>query len=440
LILLLGFQAEAPFAFAFVPTAIALVVGTVGSCIGLFIARRTDLMPLGGAIVGFSIAAMFYVGMIGVQFSAAKHWDSLSVTISVLLSASFGAAALARGHLSPDIGGRLLSAALLTASIMSTCLVGMSALTLTPDPNIVVQHDTTLPVLFGISLTAVVMLIVSLGIVGTLIDRYVAEIESAKHDLERTSAGLADALKAAEAANEVKARFVANMSHELRTPLNAIIGFSDVLRNETFGPLGQQRYREYASDIRESGKHLLHLVNDILELSKADAGQIRLYEEIVDLNSTIAMCIRQIKQEADGREVQLSTELKAGGAQLRVDKYRLQQILLNLLSNAIKFTLSGGQVRVSTQSHGNGLVISIADTGIGMTAEEIPVALNRFGQIDNRLSRRYEGAGLGLPLSKHLVELHGGILEIESERGAGTKVTVVFPPERVDQTVGLKMA
>ena len=228
--------------------------------------------------------------------------------------------------------------------------------------------------------------------------------------MERTSAGLVAALKAAEAANEVKARFVANMSHELRTPLNAIIGFSDVLRNEIFGPLGQQRYREYASDIRESGKHLLHLVNDILELSKADAGQIRLHEEIIDLNSTIAMCIRQMKQEAEDREVHLATELNARRHRLRVDKYRLQQILLNLLSNAIKFTLSGGQVCVSTRSHADGLVISIADTGIGMTSEEIPVALNRFGQIDNRLSRRYEGAGLGLPLAKHLVELHGGTL------------------------------
>lgn len=203
-----------------------------------------------------------------------------------------------------------------------------------------------------------------------------------------------------------------------------------------FGPLGEQRYREYASDISESGAHLLHLVNDILELSKADAGQIRLYDEIVNLNSTIAICVRQMKQEAQVSEVRLSAELESNLPLLRVDEHRLRQILLNLLSNAIKFTPSGGQVCVSTYSCASGIAIAIADTGIGMTSEEIPVALNRFSQIDNRLSRRYEGAGLGLPLAKHLVELHGGTLDIESERNSGTKVTVIFPEERVEHTRG----
>jgi signal transduction histidine kinase len=443
LILLLGFQSGVPFAFELGPTAVALGVGTVGSFTGLFVARRTDLMPLGGAIVGFAIAAMFYVGMMGIEFSATRNWNALYVTISVILGASFGAAALARGHLSMDFRGRLISSALLSAGIMSTCLVGLSALDMTPDPSIVVRNDTALPVLFGISLTAVVMLIASLGIVGALIDRYVAEIELAKHDLERTSAGLAAALKAAEAANEVKARFLANMSHELRTPLNAIIGFSDVLKNELLGPLGEQRYREYASDIGESGGHLLHLVNDILELSKVDAGQIKLFDQIIDLNNTIAVCVRQMNQEAERRGVLLSAELDSNLSLLRADEHRLRQIVLNLLSNAIKFTPSRGQVCVSTYSCASGLAITIADTGIGMTAEEIPVALTRFGQIDNRLSRRYEGAGLGLPLAKHLAELHGATLDIESERDVGTKVTVMFPVERIhyaQESMGLAVA
>jgi signal transduction histidine kinase len=319
---------------------------------------------------------------------------------------------------------------------MSTCLVGFSALDLAPDPSIAVPDDTILPVLFGISLTAVVMLIASLGVVGALIDRYVAEIETAKHDLERTSAGLTSALKAAETANEVKARFLANMSHELRTPLNAIIGFSDVLRNEMFGPLGEQRYREYASDISESGGHLLHLVNDILELSKADAGQIKLYEEIIDVNGTIAICVRQMMREAEEGKVRLTAESDAKLPVLRADEHRLRQILLNLLSNAIKFTPAGGRVTVSAQARAEGLAIAIADTGIGMTPEEIPVALNRFSQIDNRLSRRYEGAGLGLPLAKHLLELHGGTLKIESKRDAGTTVTIIFPAQRVGHAAG----
>jgi NO-binding membrane sensor protein with MHYT domain len=189
LILLLGFQPGASFAFELTPTVFALAVGIVGSCIGLLLARGTDLMPVGGAIVGFAVTASFYLGMIGIQFSALKSWDSLYVITSIVLGGSCGAAALARGHLSQDIRGRVISSAVLSFGIMGTCLIGLSGLDLTPDSNIVVP-DNSLPVLLGISLTAVVMLIASLGVVGALIDRYIAEIESAR--------------SAADTANEAK--------------------------------------------------------------------------------------------------------------------------------------------------------------------------------------------------------------------------------------------
>ena len=191
-----------------------------------------------------------------------------------------------------------------------------------------------------------------------------------------------------------------------------------------------------ASDISESGGHLLHLVNDILELSKVDAGQLKLCDEIIELDSTIAICVRQMEQEAQSKDVHLFAELDSNLPLLRADEHRLRQILLNLLSNAIKFTPPGGQVCVSAIACAQGLAIAVADTGIGMTSEEIPEALKRFSQIDNGLSRRYEGAGLGLPLAKHLVELHGGTLDIESERNVGTKVTVTFPVDRLDHGHG----
>jgi signal transduction histidine kinase len=431
LILLFGYQPHIPFGFDLVPTVIALVIGTVGSCGGLFVGRRTDLMPLGGAIMGFSIAAMFFVGMSGVQYSALKQWDLLSVAISIVLGASFGAAALARGHLTPDIRGRLLSTVLLSTGIMSTILVGLSAVELTPDSSIPASTGTVIPVLFGISLTAMVMLIVSLGLVGTLADGYVGEIESNRDALRVNAAELTAALKTAEASNETKARFLANMSHELRTPLNAVVGFSDILRKESFGPLGHERYQEYATDISDAGAHLLHLVNDVLELSKADAGQLKLQDEIVDLSGAISTCTRQVKRLAQNKDVQLSVELDANLPRLRIDAHRLQQILLNLLSNAVKFTPAGGKVSVSAYVCAGGLAIAIADTGIGMRPEEIEEALKHFGQIDNKLTRQHEGAGLGLPLAKSLVESHGGTLEITSEPDAGTRVSVVFPPERM---------
>jgi signal transduction histidine kinase/ActR/RegA family two-component response regulator len=389
-------------------------------------------MPLGGAIVGFSIAAMFYVGTMGIEFSASKHWDSLYVAISLLLGASFGAAALARGHLSQDIRGRLISSALLSAGIMSTCLVGLSALHLTPDPSIVVANDTTLPVLFGISLTAVIMLICSLGIVGALVDRYVAQIESAKHDLERTSAGLARALNTAEDANRAKSEFLATMSHELRTPLNAVIGFSEMMVDEVFGALGHQNYKDYAQDIHDSGSHLLNIINDILDITKAEAGSAILDESLVNCRELIVESCRLLRPRLQKSGLALVLSVPNSLPRLQADPRVVKQIILNLLTNAVKFTPPGGRIEVEVAADPHrGLVIAIRDTGIGIAKADLQRVRQPFVQVESSLSRRHEGTGLGLPLVEMMMRQHGGVFELDSEQDKGTTARVLFPAERL---------
>jgi signal transduction histidine kinase len=221
------------------------------------------------------------------------------------------------------------------------------------------------------------------------------------------------------------------MSHELRTPLNAVIGFSEILKDELLGPLGTPKYVEYCGDIHDSGLHLLRIINDILDLSKLEVGQFRLREGSVDLAEVCHAALRLLQVPADAAGLTLACEVPAGLPPVRADEIRLKQIIANLLSNAVKFTPSGGRVTLSARLDGGGIVIAVSDTGIGMRAEDIPLALERFRQIDTVFGRRHEGTGLGLPLSKLLAELHGGRLEVDSRPGAGTTVRVVLPAERV---------
>jgi len=251
-------------------------------------------------------------------------------------------------------------------------------------------------------------------------------------DLKKIETELIRAKEFAEMGSRAKTEFLANMSHELRTPLNAIIGFSEMIQSGIYGPLGDGRYDDYISSINESGLHLLSLIDDILDLSKIEVGRIELSESEVDLTEVVESCLMLVREQSQAAKIDLRSANSRGIPPIHADSRRLKQVLLNLLQNAIKFTPEGGTIRAETELMPDGsLQISIADTGIGMKAEDIPRALERFGQIDSSLSRRFDGAGLGLPLSKALMELHGGTLEIKSAPGEGTIVLVTLPRERL---------
>jgi nitrogen-specific signal transduction histidine kinase len=250
-------------------------------------------------------------------------------------------------------------------------------------------------------------------------------------DRRRVEADLRRARDEAELASRSKTEFLANMSHELRTPLNAIIGFADILMGQIFGALGDARYVDYARDIRDSGLHLLNLINDVLDVSKVEFGKVELTEEIVDVVATIHSCVRLMRDRADSAGLKLVAEVPPRLPAIQGDSRRLKQILLNLLSNAVKFTPSGGRVTIAASDRPDGFRMSVADTGIGIAAADLDKALRPFGQIDSRLARKYQGTGLGLPLARSMAELHGGRLELFSAPGQGTTATIWLPPSRV---------
>jgi signal transduction histidine kinase len=268
---------------------------------------------------------------------------------------------------------------------------------------------------------------------GILVRRRHAEmgLVAARQEAERNAEIMHAAMLGAEAANRAKTEFLANMSHELRTPLNAIIGFSQLMtdRNQATDP---NRVTSYAKDIYTAGMHLLAEVNRILDLAKIEAGRAELQEEWFDPVEATDIPISFVRPQAEGAGLNLRIELAPDLPQLLGDRQYFKQILINLLSNAVKFTPRGGTVTLTAAVADNGWFgISVSDTGIGIAEEDIWKALVPFAQVSSDLSRKYEGTGLGLPLSKGFVEMHGGTLKIDSEPGRGTTVTVRFPPDRI---------
>jgi PAS domain S-box-containing protein len=254
--------------------------------------------------------------------------------------------------------------------------------------------------------------------------RDITELKQAGEELEI-------ARKEAEAANNAKSQLLANVSHELRTPLNAILGFSEILAGEMLGTLGE-RYRDYAKDIHDSGLHLLSIIDDLLDLSKIEAGRLNLSEDIVDVVELFDTVSRFVRERASSAGLTMSIDMPADMPAVKADRRAMRQVLLNLLSNSVKFTPAGGHIALeATREPGGGIGFRVRDTGIGIAAGDIPRALEPFGLIDSSLSRRYTGTGLGLPITRALVELHRGRFELTSEPGVGTTATVYLPADRV---------
>lgn len=250
--------------------------------------------------------------------------------------------------------------------------------------------------------------------------------------IQRHEEVLRKAHQRAEAANRAKSDFLANMSHELRTPLNAILGFSEVMMREMAGPLGEPHYREYATDIHDSGRHLLEVINDILDLSKIEAGRVELVDGLIELEPLAEKAVRLVAERAKQAEVEIRLVAEANLPKLIADERLVKQALLNLLSNAVKFTPRGGRVEVCLALAANGtLCLRVRDTGIGIAETDLERVLTPFSQAESSLTRNYQGTGLGLPLTKSFVEMHGGSLELKSSHGEGTQVTLRFPAKRV---------
>jgi len=298
--------------------------------------------------------------------------------------------------------------------------------------------------LFGIFVFAVVYFLPvraldrtlrALGATNTKLQKQMAETMRAYHTLEEhdralqlTNAELDRARGQAEASSRIKSEFLANMSHELRTPLNAIIGFSEMMRSEILGPIGQPKYLEYLAHVQNSGTHLMTIINDILDLARVESGKVKLARDRIDVPALISECCQLVRGQAETAGLTVAFDAsEAHDAATIGERTKIKQIVLNLLANAIKFNAKGGRVEARVGREGDKVVISVSDTGIGMRPEDVPLAFERFRQVDGSHTRKYGGTGLGLPIAKTLVELHGGTLAIETAPMRGTTVTIRLP-------------
>jgi cell cycle sensor histidine kinase DivJ len=261
--------------------------------------------------------------------------------------------------------------------------------------------------------------------------RYLVGIISDITERKRMEKDLIAAKLRAEDANRAKSTFLANMSHELRTPLNAVIGFAEIIKDELLGAINEPRYRNYAEDIHISGKHLLQLINDILDMTKVEAGTYRLREDVFDVAKVVGEAVAQVRNLAIRNELSVHMDVPDDIPFLFADERCVRQVVVNFLSNGIKFTPKGGNVMACARVESNGgIAIAVVDTGIGMAQDDIPEALTPFQQLEGSHGRKYEGAGLGLSLIKAMLDLHEGTLQVDSKVGAGTTVTARFPPRR----------
>lgn len=434
---MLAYGAGLPVAFDPFLTALSALIAIALSAAGFLLVLEHGAL-LGGAVIGAAISAMHYTGMAAVRIAARTRWDQDYVIASVVIGMVFTVLAFVVAHRRNDARGYIAGAGLFLVAIVGMHFTAMTAVLFIPSPLIEPPQTLMSPSLLAVAVAAVAALIMGAGLIGALVDRHLAgraSEEAARMrahiaELEAIQEHLSVALEAAEAGSKAKAAFLAAMGHELRTPLNAVIGFSDVILSESFGPLSG-RYKEYIGDIRTSGNRLLNVINDILEISRSEAGQVELTEEIFDLAAKLDDVMRIMARQSREGQVRLVCDLPPDLPLLRADRRRVRQMLMNLISNALKFTPAGGTVTVSAQVTADGLALTVADNGIGMAPKDMTKALEPFGQVDSSLARKYEGAGLGLPLTRQLAEQHGGSLSLDSKPGCGTTVTVTLPANRL---------
>lgn len=440
---MLAFESTLPISYDIGLTALSVVVAIVIATFGFTVALTTRMHLLGGAIVGAAVATMHFVGMEALSGPVTVSWKPSYVVASLALGIGLSALALSATLKARTPLAAVGAAALFALAICAMHFTAMTAVTLTPIAGEGADAGVFAPTSLSVAVAAVAMLVIGMGAAATMIGhhreeraqgealrRHVTELQATKRDLEATSRELEAALSDAARSSEAKSQFLASMSHELRTPLNAIIGYSEFLGMQPFGAMPDKRYLDYIGDIQTSGGHLLALINDVLDLARLDAGRVELDEDEVDLGELVEQSLSLVAPQAQKGGVTLD-DPGAPAVIVQGDARRLKQVFVNLLSNAVKFTPRDGRVSIRVNSDEDGVSVSVADTGIGMRPEDIPVALDRFGQVESTLARKYQGSGLGLPLARELMELHDGSLWIESVFGHGTIVTVTLPQTRV---------
>ncbi len=435
---MLAYSIALPLAFHTGLTILSAAIAVLFCGVGFALAISRFGGVAGGLLTGVAICAMHYVGMAALDLPADTIWDMHYVTASVLIGVSLSGLAMHIALRGRELGNYMLGAGIFALAIIGMHFTGMSAVRFIPDASRLVSGSIINPFALAVVVAASAAFIVAQGLMVAIVDSHLsarAMVETLRMrnhiaELESTKEALSHALAAEAHASHAKSAFLASMSHELRTPLNAVIGFSEMMVAEISGPISA-RYRDYAKDIHGSGTHLLSLINDVLDLSRLDAGQGELHDEAFDLADLISESLRMVSAQAAKARIATSIDFAPGLPLVRADRRRIKQIVLNLVSNALKFTPANGKVRVRTELTAQGVAITVCDSGIGIAAEDIPRAFEHFGQVDSSLARKYEGTGLGLPLARRLAELHGGSLTLKSAVNFGTTVTVSLPLERL---------
>lgn len=432
---MLAFHLPIPIAYDPSITVVSMLIAILVSGLALFTVSRNTLtwvpLALAGTIMGFGIATMHYTGMTAMLIAPGIIYDPVLLVASIVIAIAASCVALwIAFQLRSEtvvyaLWKKLGSALVMGAAIVGMHYTGMAAAIFAPNAICTAPLEQVDNVWLALVIAAFAGLFLAATMLISVIDARLA-----RH-LGQTNRRLEEARFAAESASRAKSEFLAQMSHEFRTPLNAILGFSEMIRDQLMGP-NSGAYVEYAANIHDAGRHLLGIISNILDLTKVEAGHLEMQEEIVDVFEVISKSIAVIRPLAEKGGLSVSADLPERLPNLIADSAKLRQILINLLSNAVKFTPDGGSIAVKSDIKSDGtFVLSVSDTGIGMSAEQIPVALEPFGQIDSSLSRKHGGTGLGLPLSKRLVLQHGGTFEIKSALNEGTTIQISFPSARV---------